>query len=81
MEHAKNAHPTKRGPGRYHKDGMQHGKLPSGARHGKHVPRITGVATGLSAKQLQPQRLDSETFADYRQRRAFVNRAQRGLAY
>lgn len=81
QQHAKNAHPTKRGPGRYHKDGALHGDMASNARHGKHVPRITGLYTGLTSEQLQPQRLEGETFADYRQRRAFANRALRGLAF
>lgn len=77
----KNAHPTKRGPGRYHGERVPHGKPPSGARHGKHVPRIIGLRTDLTAKQLQPQRLDGETFPDYQARRSFVKRAQRGLAF
>lgn len=81
MIHAKNPHPTKRGPGRYHKQGQFHGTAPAGVRHGKHVPRIVGLETGLTAKQLQPQRLDGETFADYRQRRAYAHRAMRGLAF
>lgn len=77
----KNPSATKRGPGRFHKQGHSHDNLPSGARHGKHVPRTVGLRTGLTARQLQPQRLDGETFADYRQRRAFANRALRGLAF
>ena len=77
----KNIHPTKRGPGRLHGQGVQHGKRATAAGHGKHVPRITGLHTGLTSKQLQPQRLEGETFADYRQRRAFANRALRGLAF
>lgn len=81
QQHAKTAHPTKRGPGRYHKDGVQHGKPINTGRHGKHVPRITGLHTGLTSRHLQPQRLEDETFADYRQRRAFANRALRGLAF
>lgn len=80
-QHAKNPHATKSGPGRYHKDGETHGTRAVAAGHGKHVPRIVGVPTGLTAKQLQPQRLDGETFADYRQRRAFTNRALRGMAF
>ena len=81
QQHVKNAHPTKAGPGRYHGERVPHGTVPTSARHGAHVPRIVGMPTGLTAKQLQPQRIDGETFADYRQRRAFANRALRGMAF
>lgn len=57
---------------------MPHGTVPSGSRHGKHAPRITGLRTGLTSKQLQPQRLDGETFVDYRARRAAANFLLRG---
>lgn len=76
----KNAHPTKRGPGRFHA-AVPHGKRATAAGHGKRVPRVVGLLTGLTSKHLQPQRLEGETFADYRQRRAFANRALRGVAF
>lgn len=61
----RNAHPTKRGPGRFHKSGQAHGAVqtpPKGAPEG-HVQRInpsraarSAVKSAIGARQYRKQR-------------------------
>lgn len=74
-EHAKQPHSTKRGPGRYHKDGHSHGRAMRPGMTGSldmDAPSLKRPV--MTALDLQPQRLNGESQSAYRERRARANR-------